>query len=228
MVYQDQSAMKVCTDSCIQGAYTQVGPAQKVLDIGTGTGLLSLMLAQKKEAIKITALEIDPKAAQQAAANFKNSPWASHLELRAESLQSFIKNDPGPVFDLIISNPPFFSNHLISPRARKTQALHSGKLNQEDLLAGILKLLSPQGKASIMYPPYEAETFEKKARMHGLFVHRSLEICHREGVKPIRLIQEFSLALPPLLKKEKLVIKDQQGHYTQDFSKLLRDYYLIF
>jgi tRNA1Val (adenine37-N6)-methyltransferase len=259
-IRQDQTAMKVCTDACILGAYTPVQDAERVLDIGTGTGLLSLMLAQRNVNAQIDAVEIEPNAYQQAVENVKNSPFFNQISVFNQAIQRFSevfsedKNhdktrtllpyspltlihsplplNPSatstlPTYDLIISNPPFFNNHLKSPQKIKNQALHTDSLSFEDLLNSVLKLLKPSGTFVVLLPEYESSLLEKLALNVSLFPVKRLVIKHREEGKIFRIITTFTFEETEILQEE-LIIKNPDESYSPQFIDLLKDYYLIF
>ena len=226
-INQDQCAMKVCTDSCVFGAYVKVGHAKRVLDIGTGTGLLALMIAQRSEAV-VEAVEINPEAQVQAAQNFEESPWAERLKLHPMPLQEFAKACTQQ-YDVILSNPPFFLASLKSENAAKNSAKHTGDLLFEDILTFAQKHLTPEGKLYLLLPPAEANHFAELARLHELYLHTTLEVYTRTGGKCIRHIQTYTFE--PMSKSDihTLDIREEDGTtYTADFTNLLRDYYLIF
>ena len=217
--------MKVCTDSCVLGAWAKVEQAKRILDIGTGTGLLSLMAAQSSEA-EITAVEIDSGAAAQAEANFLASPWQNRIRLVKKSLQAFALENPKP-FDAIICNPPFFQASLKSPDAAKTIAKHTQELPFEDLLQFAKQFLSPKGTFYLLLPPAEAEIFRKLAFAANLFPKAELIIYTQPQGKHLRTIYAYSFQ-PAELQTETLFIRNPDQSYTSSFAKLLKAYYLIF
>ncbi|MHC2990278.1 methyltransferase [Pontibacter sp. HJ8] len=227
-INQDQCAMKVCTDSCVFGAYVEVSQAQRILDIGTGTGLLALMVAQRSQQAGIEAVEINPEAQVQAAQNFAESPWPARLQLHPMPLQDFAK-ECSQQYDVILSNPPFFLASLKSDNAAKNAAKHTGDLLFEDILTFAQQHLTPTGKLYLLLPPAEALHFENLARAHGLYVHETLEVYTRIDGKCIRHIQTYIFAPADSVTVNKLAIREADGTtYTVAFSDLLREYYLIF
>ena len=219
--------MKVCTDSCVFGAYVEVKQAKRILDIGTGTGLLALMAAQRTEAM-IEAVEINPEAQVQAAQNFAASPWANRLLLQPMPLQDFAKVCDHQ-YDIILSNPPFFLASLRSEDNAKNTAKHAGDLLFEDILDFAQKHLTPAGRLYLLLPPAEAQHLAELATAHGLYLTETLEVYTRTGGKCIRHIQTFTFAQPDTAIVKTLDIREDDGTtYTAAFSALLRDYYLIF
>lgn len=224
-VEQDRCAMKVCTDSCVFGAYINVSGAKRILDIGAGTGLLSLQVAQRSEA-RIDAVEINPEAQAQATENFSASPWANRLILHSLSLQQFAAQ-PQPVYDVIFSNPPFFLASLKSEIAAKNTAKHTGDLFFEDILHFTQQHLSPEGRLYLLLPPAEALYFEKAAVKLGLYLSETVAVYTYVGGKCIRHIQTFTKAPDEALVTKQLFIrKEDKTTYTPEFVELLQPYYL--
>jgi tRNA1Val (adenine37-N6)-methyltransferase len=219
--------MKVCTDSCVFGAYVEVSQAQRILDIGTGTGLLALMVAQRSQA-GIEAVEINPEAQLQAAQNFAESPWSERLQLHPMPLQDFAKVCRQQ-YDVILSNPPFFLASLKSNNAAKNAAKHTGDLLFEDILTFAQQHLTRTGKLYLLLPPAEAIHFADLARAHGLYLSETLEVYTRTEGKCIRHIQTYTFAPTDTVTVNKLDIREADGTtYTAAFTYLLREYYLIF
>jgi tRNA1Val (adenine37-N6)-methyltransferase len=226
-VHQEHCAMKVCTDACIQGAFTAQYLAEKniaapaILDIGAGTGLLSLMLAQRTDAV-ITAVELDPAAAQQATANFAASPWASRLTL----MQSDIRNmATGVKYDFIITNPPFYEGALKSGHAQKDQAMHATNLNYKELLLAIDGQLSASGQVSVLLPYTGFEIFRELAEEAGYHLQEVLFIRQSVNHGYFRTVGVFGRSVGDTTVKE-LAIHDVNRLYTNAFVSLLMPYYL--
>lgn len=226
-VQQEHCAMKVCTDACIQGAFTARHLAENdttvpaILDIGTGTGLLSLMLAQCVDAT-ITAVELDPAAARQAAQNFEASPWANRLMLTQQDIR---KMEGEGSYDFIITNPPFYEGSLKSGHAQKDQAMHATDLSYRELIAAIDRQLSPCGEVSVLLPYTAFETFHVLALENGYHLQQVLYIRQRESGGFFRAVGLFSrMAVNPVVKE--LTVYDDGDVYTPAFVELLRPYYL--
>ncbi len=217
--------MKVCTDSCLFGAYVEVGQAKTILDIGAGTGLLSLMVAQRSEAM-IDAVEINQEAAEQAAANFARSPWAERLHLHPLSLQEYTAHNRHS-YEVILSNPPFFLSSLKSDNAAKNAAKHTSTLFFEDILAFAQLHLTAAGKLYILLPPAEASHFAELAQAHHLYLNQTLEVNTFHGGKTIRSMQTYSYfpCSSPALSQINIREADKIT-YTAAFVRLLRPYYL--
>lgn len=222
-VWQNRCAMKVSTDACLLGAYTRTGEAGTLLDIGTGTGLLALMAAQRSQA-RIDAVELEAEAAQQAAENVQRSPFASRIRVIHQRIQEFARSAPGG-YDVIVSNPPFFSNHLLSPRASRNAALHTENLSHGDLLAAVARLLAPSGRFFVLLPPYEAGGLVENARAFGLFPVQRLLVRHAASHPVFRVVLTLGRT-PETTVDETLVIYAPDQQYTNAFRAIMKAYYL--
>ncbi|TWF34837.1 tRNA1Val (adenine37-N6)-methyltransferase [Chitinophaga polysaccharea] len=226
-VHQEHCAMKVCTDACIQGAFTaqylasQLTTVPAILDLGAGTGLLSLMLAQHSPAT-ITAVELDPGAAQQATANFAASPWADRLILTQQDIR---KMEPGGGYDFVISNPPFYENALKSGHAQKDQAMHATNLTYGDLLTAIDRQLSPAGEVSVLLPYAVFDTFCELALTVGLHLRQVLYIRQSVNHGYFRAVGIFGRTAAGTAVTE-MAVYDAEKKYTPAFKALLQPYYL--
>ncbi|PSL45551.1 tRNA1Val (adenine37-N6)-methyltransferase [Chitinophaga niastensis] len=226
-VNQAHCAMKVCTDACIQGAFTAQYLADShltvsaILDIGAGTGLLSLMLAQQSGAV-ITAVELDPAAAQQATENFNASPWADRLSLTQQDIR---KMDAAVKYDFIISNPPFYEAALKSGHATKDQAMHATNLSYKELIAAIDQHLQPSGEVSILLPFVQFETFRLLAVAAGYHLQQVMYIRQSVNHGYFRATGIFAKT-PATTIIQELAIYDANNVYTSAFAQLLQPYYL--
>jgi tRNA1Val (adenine37-N6)-methyltransferase len=228
VVCQDKCAMKVCTDASLFGAWLagKVSDCRKMLDIGTGTGLLSLMVAQKSTGT-IDAVEIDGDAASQAEANFGGSPWADRLQVVNKPIQEYWIGSPGGSYDLIFSNPPFFGNDLKSPDSRKSLALHGAGLNFEDLTECVRHLLAPGGLFSVLIPYHRSEEFERLALQKGLYMADKINVRQTPQHTYFRTMYLFCNKPPKVFAASEVVIKGDDHKYTREFSGLMEDYYLL-
>ena len=226
-VYQYGCSMKVGTDSCIFGAYvasylqTLQFPVKSVLDIGTGTGVLSLMVAQKIPAT-IDAIEIDEAAAAQAKQNFNSSPWKERLHvLHLDAKQLPVNNK----YDCIISNPPFYEADLHSPDKKKNAAKHETTLNFEQLLETVHLHLADNGIFFVLLPYHRLDHFVHTAAVKQFFLREKFCIQHSPSHPLSRGTLVFTrLHASPELKQ--WAIKDTNGNYSREFTGLLKDYYL--
>lgn len=226
-VWHDNCGLKVCTESCILGSYVSVADAKKVLDIGTGTGLLALMIAQRNTQLQIDAIEIDIDAASQAKGNVLQSPFAHQIAVHHASIQDFVGHHI-PQYDLIVSNPPFYVNHLKSPHSQTNNARHTDTLSFTDLAQCVAALLTQDGRFVVLLPPQSMAQFEIEAQQQGLFRAQELVIFSGNQKPIFRLITTFTKTPTQNTIQESLIIYDSERQYTLDFQRLLKDYYLIF
>jgi tRNA1Val (adenine37-N6)-methyltransferase len=225
-VQQGNSAMKVCTDACIFGAWMakQLQDCTgNLLDIGTGTGLLSLLVAQKNQ-LQITAIELDEAAALEAAGNFKQSPWQKRLEVIQADIRDYSADVP---FDYIISNPPFYDNDLPSGKEQRDIALHSKELKLEVLINCINRLLQPTGKWAVLLPEHRRTYAIQLAQQSGWYVEKQLLVNQRAAVSPFRCCLLFSKRDNLIIETETLHIRESEA-YSAGMQALLSDYYLAF
>jgi len=225
-IHQDCCAMKVCTDACLFGAWVankieKEDPIKNILDIGTGTGLLSLMLAQKNDVV-IDAVELDTAAAAQASENFNTSPWKERLQVFNSGIERF---DSDRKYDLIISNPPFFEDDLKSVNEQRNAAMHSTTLNLEALLVQIERLLKTGGRAAVLIPYHRSSYFEKLLAANGFFVQEVMHV--KQSVKHDLFRSQYLFSKEAAEKvMTELTIHNAERAYTGEFIELLKDYYL--
>lgn len=225
-VTQNHCAMKVSTDACIQGAWTPIPmKAKRIIDVGTGTGLLSLMMVQRCEQAQVEALEVDESAFFQATENFSLSPWNSRLSCTLADARNYTTTEQ---VDLIICNPPFFSNSLKSPDPSRTTARHNDSFSLLDLFSFLKQNLHSFGIASILLPATEHKQWEALVLQQKWFFQSQLFICAKEGQEPNRIVSVCSRRFVGDVQKETLSIHHQDGNYTDGFKKLMRPFYLYF
>jgi tRNA1Val (adenine37-N6)-methyltransferase len=227
-IEQGTCAMKVSTDACLLGAVADLNGATRLLDIGTGTGLLALMAAQRHATVEIEAVEIDAAAATQAAANAAASPWARRIEVRAMSLAEYAALQPAPSSH-IICNPPFFRQSLRSPDAARTTARHEDaeSLSFAALATFAADFLLPTGLLTVLLPALEMRAFEQVAAAFGLRPATRLVVRHRPGSKVLRHITGFRREAVEV-RETALIIRtaDNDTEYSADFRALLAGFYL--
>jgi tRNA1Val (adenine37-N6)-methyltransferase len=231
-IRQDRAAMKVCTDACVLGAYANVvDSSTRVLDIGTGTGLLALMAAQRNLNALIDAVEVDDAAFMQATDNAAASPFAGQIRIvhsRIQDFQATSSLSEARVYDQILTNPPFYTNHLRSPDVAVNRALHTDELPFPELIESVVRLLKPEGEWWILLPPYETQKLADLAKESGLRPFRRLSIRHNSRKPVFRIVTGFSFDADTTVN-ETLDIHELDGRtYTAEFQVLLRDFYLIF
>lgn len=215
--------MKVSTDACVQGAWTPIpATAKDVLDIGCGTGLLSLMLAQRNEVIQIDAVEIDAAAAAQATSNVASSPWKGRIKVYEADINSF---ETAKQYDLIICNPPFFTNSLLGDDEARNKARHTLSFTYADLVHVIKNCLKESGVASVLLPYSEQTKWEQLVLENGMYISKKLQIQPRNDLKANRVVSVVTLK-PVKAQNETLIIYNDDKSYTEDFIDLLRPYYL--
>ena len=215
--------MKVNTDGVLLGAaMTLPQDAPLMLDIGTGTGTIALMAAQRHPGATIHAIDIDEASAREAAENFGASPWADRLSASCTALADF---RPGCKYGHIFSNPPYYDNSLMNPDAREGEARHSVSLSYREILAFAADNLQEQGTLSLILPADTEKMLLRVAGAWGLFPFRLLRIRTTPAKKPSRLIAEFSRTRVPV--KEDILTIQESGTYTQEYKSLTSEFYLF-
>lgn len=224
IVYQDQCALKVCTDACILGAWfsEKVAPFSQVLDIGSGTGLLMLMLAQRHKG-EIRGIELDLASFKQLKENIANSKWRESLKVFPGDVREFSFAEK---FDFIISNPPFYEGDLTSGSDVKNLAKHSKELTLAELIAVIDTNLKRTGSFGVLLPYHRMEYFEGLSAARQFHLQEKLLVRQTPRHEPFRVILHFSRKQDPFVPVTELTIQQEGGGYTEEFMELLKDYYL--
>lgn len=226
-IEQHRSAMKVGMDGVLIGAWADVSNALNILDVGAGTGLVALMMAQRRSLAAVTAIEIDSEAFDECLLNVEHSPWADRIKVKLSAFQEFAKNS-NQQYDLIISNPPYFTNSLKAPDSSRSQARHSDSLSLEELIAGIARLLSPQGKAALILPAENFSALEKIVRLNDLFLSRICQVKPNPQKPVFRVMAEITPAACICKAEELLIEYETHFDYTPEYRALTRDFYLKF
>ncbi len=227
-IEQHDCAMKVSTDACLLGAAADLAQAHRILDVGTGTGLLALMAAQRNPHATIEAVEINHVAAIRAAANVAASPWAGRIRVCPQSLAAYAATCP-VFFDHIVCNPPFFRRSLPAPDAARATARHAGStsLTFEELVASTDTLLTPAGRLTVLLPPPETAQFAAVAAAAGLVLVARLAVRHRPGGRVTRHISRFERgAAGPVAATEISIRTADDAAYSEAFRALLTGFYL--
>lgn len=219
-VAHDKCAMKVNTDGIILGAIADAN-ATPILDLGTGTGLVALMLAQRNPQAQITALELEPNAYQQAVENVQRSAWANRISIQQGDVLSV---DFPAKFELIVSNPPYFTDSLQARNAERDLA-RAATQSHLDWLLQAKNWLTPQGKITFILPAEAAEKLQQQSQTSGLFCTEICKIITKSGQAPKRWVITFGLT-PRALSETHLVVYDEQNQYTAEFVALTKDFYL--
>lgn len=224
-INQDKCAFKVGTDGVLLGAAANVSEAKQILDIGTGTGLIALMLAQRCNA-DIVALEPDASSFNQACSNISASKWQGRIKVINTTLQDY---NPGSVkFDLIVSNPPFFSDSLRNPDMAKASARHNDTLNNEDLLKGVNRLLATGGRLQVIMPYAEGNILIADAQEYGLFCNNILKIKPLPTSEIRRLILTFSRQKLKVAERFLTIEHGKRHEFTEEYKNLTKEFYLKF
>jgi tRNA1Val (adenine37-N6)-methyltransferase len=219
-IIQEKSAMKVGTDGVLLGCWVSCEKANNILDIGCGTGLITLMLGQRNLIGNVTGIEIDKIASQEAQLNIRNSEWEERIEIKHTSLQEFTSQLK---FDLIVSNPPFFPQN--KSQLSRDIARHSNTLSFEELIDNAANLLAEKGIFSVIIPKNSEAYFCKIAATHELYCNRVCYIKGNEASEVKRVMMEFSF-FKSIVLTEHLTIERSRHNYTSKYIQLCKDFYL--
>lgn len=225
-VEQDKTAMKIGTDGVLLGAWTPINEHTfSILDIGSGTGIIALMLAQRSNADQIDALEIDENAYEQAVENFENSPWSDRLFCYHAGLDEFME-EPEDEYDLIVSNPPFYSENYFSGDEQRNQARFTEALPFEDLVEAADLLLSENGVFTIIVPYKEEEKLIALANDFDLFPKKITRVKGTPTTEIKRSLLAFSRNVTENFPVDELIIEIARHEYTLEYISLTKDFYL--
>ena len=221
-VWHDRCAMKVGTDAVLLGAWANADAVEQVLDVGCGSGVIALMLAQRFPKSHVTGVELDADAAMQARENVNASPWADRLEVLQEDFCSY---HPIASFDLIVSNPPYFIDALRPPLGERSLARHAAGLNYETLFRRSREMLATNGRVCVILPT-EVETMAvDAAARNGLYVERKVCVFTKEGKPQRRVMLSFATVVSPV-ETTNLFLMDADGSYAKAYRELTADFYL--
>ena len=223
-VWHDKCAMKVGTDGVLLGAWANIERCQRILDVGTGTGLIALMLAQRSTAV-LDAIDIDPDACLQARENIAKSPFANWIQIYQTPLSEY-KPDESIKYDLIVSNPPYFIDSLKCPDTKRNLARHTDTLSLPDLLRDSRKLLAPKGNIALVLPFEQREFLIDLARKESLFPLRETHVSPVPDAIPKRLLIELSAKPVTEPELSYLTLEIERHRYTDEFIALAKDFYL--
>ncbi|SMG33006.1 tRNA1Val (adenine37-N6)-methyltransferase [Marivirga sericea] len=228
LVDQKQSPAKITTDATVFAASIQTSSNfKRALEIGTGTGVLSLMLAQRFHQAQIDAVEINPVAFEESKRNFKNSKWESRLKVLLADFKQYRTNHK---YDLIFSNPPFFHNNLQSQTNQgKNTAYHTNHLSFNSLATGLDQNLAEAGEVHIMLPSYEMSLFEEEMKSLGFQCTRSTALRHQVESKIIRFFNVFERGKTEIKKETaEIYLRDENNNFHPSYIKLMKDFLTIF
>lgn len=223
-LFHHRSTMKIGTDAILLARWIEVSENDNVLDIGTGCGLIPLMLAQK--GIKSAdAVEIDKDSYEEAAQNFSNSAWKSQLIAINEDVKVYAAHCEKK-YDLVVSNPPFFFGDNIPEKAKKGLARHTNTLSYSDLLSAVKKIMKPSGRFTLVLPARESKTFLKEAENQGFYLEKELLIVPIEGKEPNRINMQLVVNQVNNVDSETFVLRYPDHSFTKEYKDFLKDYYL--
>ncbi len=224
-LYHHRSTMKVGTDAIVLGRWVEVKPTDAVLDIGTGCGLLPLMLSQKGVA-HVDAVDVDKASIEEASVNFKASQWRDHLRAYCTDIVNFKTEKK---YDLIVSNPPFFNRFSKCDSERKSRARHNDAgLSYATLCREACRLLKPDGRMAVVLPYDVSDVFLEEAEKSGLYLHKRMTIVPIEGREPNRVNLEMVFSKNVVVQEETFVIRDAEKRFTAQYKDFLKDFYLGF
>lgn len=217
--------MKVGTDGVLLGAWADVTGVKHVLDVGTGTGVIAIMLGQRTESAMITGIDIDEQACEQAENNAQRAPWAKRLRIICQPVQDFARTHQGE-FDLILSNPPFFTGGTFSDRADRNQVRHTIKLPHGDLLSAVRTMLDKSGRFGIILPLIEGLRFQELANTYSLYCTRMTEVRPKADKPVARLLMEFERQEKEVMRDTLVIQQQERNNWTEAYKALTRDFYL--
>lgn len=221
-IAHDKCAHKVGTDGVLLGAWVKAENPKTILDVGTGSGLIALMLAQRFPQSQITGVELDQPSAEQAIENAANSPFTDRVDIIQGD---FLEYSFSEKFDLIVSNPPFFKGNTSSGKAERDRARHEQYLPQGKFLEKAASLLSPQGKLAVVLPKEESQQFIGLAQTHALFPTRITKVYGRPGAEDKRWIVRFSKTTKEVIETD-FNLRNFDGTFSTTHQNLTRDFYL--
>ena len=225
-IQQENASMKVGTDGVLLGAWTSVpGPGSRVLDIGTGTGLIALMIAQRTRLVAVDAVELAPASARQAEENFRNSPWKERMRCVESSFQDYASTCKR-MYDLIVCNPPFFSASSKTPCKEKNLARHDDTLSLKDIIEGSIPLLNKTAALSLVLPVQKEMQAMDVSSEYGLYCRRLTRVKPAPGKPVKRVLLEFSFLSGEVLEDELVIETQIRHHYSDKFKALVNEFYL--
>lgn len=224
-IRQDITAFKVGTDGVLLGATVDISGVARILEIGTGTGLIAIMLAQRSNA-EIVAIEPDRDSFNQASENVSLCRWRDRIKVEHTDLQNY---NPGEVkYDLVVTNPPYFTDSLKSPDPKRSAVRHNDSLSSQDILKGVSKLLDADGRLQLIMPYIEGNVFIAEAQEYGLYCNSILKIKPLPTSEVRRLILTFSRHRVKPFERFLTIEHGKRHEFTEEYISLTRDFYLKF
>ncbi len=224
-VWHDKCAMKVGTDGVLLGAWVNIVGCNSLLDVGTGTGLIALILAQRSQASLIDAIDIDASACLQAQENVSQSPFANRIQITHTSYADFASTCSHR-YDLIISNPPYFVDSLKCPDPQRRTARHSDTLPLDSLLCDSKKIVSPHGRLALVLPYDRKTELQACCERRAWYLSKETTVVPVANLQPKRLLVELTTTQPHSLIRNELVIETTEHRYTEDYINLTKAFYL--
>lgn len=223
-LFHHRSIMKTGTDAILLGVWANISHVKSVLDIGSGCGIISLLIASRTKA-KIIGIELDSESVDESRSNFLNSPFKERMEVVEDNFVNYMDSTDDR-YDLIVSNPPFFTNDLMSPDKRKTQARHTTQLSFDKLCTGVSKLLNPNGRFCVVIPYTQYDEFCSSAERSNLYVSGIQIIFSKRGLQPNRINIEFRKFKTNEIVKDFFIIREENNNFTDHYINSLEDFYL--
>ena len=221
-IFHDKCAHKVGTDGVLLGAWVNANNPKSILDVGTGSGLIALMMAQKFPQALVSGIELDEPSFIQATENVKNSPFSDRTHILKED---FLKYAFAEKFDLIVSNPPFYKGNTSTGKTERDRARHEAHLPQKDFLEKAISILAPEGKLAVILPNEEGEQFEKEASLLGLHLNKLTKVLGSPSAPIKRWLMEFSFNASQT-ETDEITIRDTESNRSSDYKKLTQDFYV--
>jgi tRNA1Val (adenine37-N6)-methyltransferase len=226
-IVQEKSAMKVGVDAVLLGAWSDVSGAKRILDIGAGTGLIALMMAQRNADANVDAVEIEPDAFLEAVYNIQQSPWNDRIQIELCSFQEFA-GKADLKYDLIVSNPPYFTNGHKAPIENRATARHSDSLPLSTLISGAIGLLNKTGKIALVLPVESLQEITRLADLNKLYISRLCRIKPNPQKPEFRILIELANSACTMQESELMIEFEKHHDYTPEYQELTKDFYLKF
>lgn len=225
-VVNEKSSMKLGTDGVLLGAWCDIKDATRALDVGTGCGVIALQIAQRNSQAKIDAIDIDVGSIYEATTNFKNSKWSERLNAQLIDF-NFLCNKASNVYDLIVSNPPYFTNGVLPANKGRLISRHTNTLTYKQLITGSMKLLTTQGRLAIISPVENEQEINEICAFNNINISKQTFVLTRIDKQPSRILWEFVQDKVDFVRN-RIIIEDAPMKYTQEYVTLMRDFYLKF